>query len=160
MLLAKGHEVGVVSSDPIGLTRFTRGVTRWHSISAFSTDPLGWLDTAIDIYGAEGYDVLFPTQEQAAVLAARPQQLADSGVVTAVPAFESLLTVQDKVSATATLSRLGIAQPDSRVISSRDELAALERFPVYVKTPIGTATTASPHVATLKKTWKKRGENS
>ena len=140
ILWAKGNEVGVVSSDPIGLTRFTRGVARWHAISAFSSDPLKWLDTAIDIYRTEGYDLLFPTQEQAAVLAARPQQLADAGVVTAVPDFDSLLAVQDKLSATATLTRLGLAQPDSHVVSSRGDLAAWDRFPVYVKTPIGTAT--------------------
>jgi glutathione synthase/RimK-type ligase-like ATP-grasp enzyme len=140
ILWAKGHEVGVVSSDPIGLTRFTRSVKHWHSISAFSTDTVKWLDTAIDVYRTEGYDLLFPTQEQVAVLAARPRQLADARVVTAVPTFESLLAVQDKLAATATLNRLGLAQPDSHVVTSRNELSAWDRFPVYVKTPIGTAT--------------------
>jgi glutathione synthase/RimK-type ligase-like ATP-grasp enzyme len=140
ILWAKGHAVGVVSSDPIGLTRFTRSVQHWHAISAFSTDPLRWLDTAIDVYRTEGYDLLFPTQEQVAVLAARPRQLANAEVVTVVPTFESLLAVQDKLASAATLNRLGLAQPDSHIVRDRNELSVWDRFPVYVKTPIGTAT--------------------
>ncbi len=140
LLWAKGHDVGVLSCDPLGLTRFTRSVKRWHPIVAFGSDPLGWLDTALDIYQTDGYDLLFPTQEQTAVLAAYPQQLANAGVITAVPTFESILAVQDKLAARATLRRLGLTQPESEILTSRDELAAWDRFPVYIKTPIGTAT--------------------
>lgn len=140
LLRAKGHDVGVLSCDPRGLTRFTRSVTSWYPIVAFGSAPLEWLDTALDIYQAEGYDLLFPTQEQVAVLAARPKQLADAGVITGVPAFESILAVQDKVAARATLSRFDLPQPESEVLTSSDELAAWNRFPVYIKTPIGTAT--------------------
>lgn len=139
LLVGGGHDVGVASSDPIGLTRFTRGV-RWHRISPFAADPMGWLDSAIDIYRTHSYDVLFPTQEQVAVLAARPTQLRDAGVATAVPSFASLGAVQDKLAARTTLQRLDLPQPDATVLTGTEELAAWDRFPVYVKTPIGTAT--------------------
>ena len=141
LLWRKGHNVGVVSSDPIGLTRFTRAVRRWHRIEPFGTDPLAWLDTVCDLYRSNDYDLLFPTQEQVAVLAAFPQRLAEAGVATAVPTFATLLAVQDKIAARATLQRLGLTQPRSEIVTTIEELAAWDRFPVYVKTPIGTATT-------------------
>lgn len=141
LLRGKGHDVGVVSCDPLGLTRFTAGVRRWHRVGAFGVDPLGWLDSVLDVYRTNDYDLLFPTQEQVAVLSSCPQRLIDAGVMTVVPAFSALLDVQDKLAARATLQRLGITQPESAVVTSTDELAAWDRFPVYIKTPIGTATT-------------------
>ena len=47
----------------------------------------------LGVYRAGGFDVLFPTQEQVAVLAA-----VQPPVVTAVPAFGALARVQDKIS--------------------------------------------------------------
>jgi hypothetical protein len=88
------------------------------------------------VYQGGGFDLLFPTQEHVAVLAA-----ARPPVVTAVPDFEALARVQDKISAHATLASLGLPQPRSLVV---DSAAALERwhgFPVFRKTPVGTATT-------------------
>ena len=58
--------------------------------------------------------MLLPTQEQVAVLAAFPARLAARGVRTAVPGFEALCAVQDKLSAFATLSRLGL--PNRRAL--------------------------------------------
>ena len=146
LLWWKGHDVGVVSSDPIGLTRFTRTVRRWHRIGAFATDPMAWLDTVCDLYRSNDYDLLFPTQEQVAVLSAFPQRLAEAGISTAVPKFASLLAVQDKIAARATLQRLGLPQPRSEVITTIEDLASWDRFPAYVKTPIGTTTTGVHHV--------------
>jgi hypothetical protein len=139
-LHALGHTVGVLSSDPLALTRFTRTVHAWHRTPPFGSSPFAWLDAAIDIMRRHGYDLLFPTQEQVTVLswAAGTNRLDD--VMTIVPPFDSLRAVQDKIAARATLERLGIPQPPSVVLRDLDELSGWDEFPVFIKTPIGTAT--------------------
>ena len=104
-------------------------------------DPLGWLDAALAVYRASGFDLLFPTQEQVAALAHSAGRLAEAGVRTAVPSFEAVRAVQDKVSASAALRALGIPQPQTAFLGSADDLRAWPSLPVFVKVPIGTATT-------------------
>jgi biotin carboxylase len=129
-----GHAVDAVTPDSLCLCRFTRHVGRVRPVPAYGGDPFAWLEAAIEIYGAGGYDVLFPTQEQVAVLAAMPQRLRTAGIATAVPPFGALCAVQDKISAAATLLRLGLPQPLSAVGPD-----GWDHFPAYVKQPIGTA---------------------
>src|SRR5438045_4009805 len=136
-----GRRVEVLSPDPLCLCRFTRHVRRVHRVPAYGEDPFGWLDAALDVYRARRIDVLLPTQEQVAVLSRCRERLLDAGVRTAVPGFEALRAVQDKVSAFETLTRLGIPQPPSAVARSREAVHAWRAFPSFVKAPIGTATT-------------------
>jgi glutathione synthase/RimK-type ligase-like ATP-grasp enzyme len=138
-LRAAGHEVGVLSSDPIFLTRFTNATSAWHRVPPFGPDPFGWLDAAVRVHHEHRYDLLFPTQEQVTVLAASAERLRRDEVATIVPPFEALAAVQDKVSAAATLERLELPQPPSTVLSDHDALAAFDGFPVFLKLPIGTA---------------------
>ena len=138
-LMASGHEVGVLSSDPIFLTRFTRATSAWHRVPAFGPDPFGWLDAALDIYHRHGYHLVFPTQEPVTVLAAEAERLQQEGVRTAVPPFAALAAVQSKVAAKATLDRLGLPQPPTMVLADVAAIDAFEGFPVFVKAPIGTA---------------------
>jgi predicted ATP-grasp superfamily ATP-dependent carboligase len=135
-----GHEVHVLSSEPFCLTRFTRRVRRIWAAPPHGDDPLGWLEAALGAYEKSGAEVLFPTQEQVAVLSACRERLVASQVRTAVPSFEALRSLQDKVSAFATLQRLGLPQPDGAALSSLAEAEHWSRFPVYRKEPIGTAT--------------------
>jgi hypothetical protein len=129
-----GHVVEALAPDPFCLCRFTRHVRRIRPVPVYGVDPLAWLDAALEIYRSGRFDVLFPTQEQVAVLASAPERLRAAGVVTAVPPFAALAAVQDKVSAFHTLTRLGIPQPDSSV-----RMDGWTTFPAYVKQPIGTA---------------------
>ncbi len=124
------------------LCRFTRHVRRVHRVPSYGADPLGWLDAALAVYRAGGFDVLFPTQEQVAVLSHSAGRLAAGGVRTAVPPFEALRALQDKVSAAATLGALGIPQPQTAFLRTAEELRQWGTFPVFIKTPIGTATAA------------------
>ena len=48
-LAAAGHVVGVLSPEPLALTRFTRTVRHSHRVPVYGTDPLGWLDAALAI---------------------------------------------------------------------------------------------------------------
>ena len=133
-LWSAGHRVECLAPDPFCLCRFTRHVHRIRRVPAYGPNPLRWLNAALAIYESGHFDVLFPTQEQVAVLAAVPGRLRDSGVMTAVPPFSALVAVQDKLSAFATLSRLGVPQPPTGA-----GVAGWTQFPAYVKEPIGTA---------------------
>jgi biotin carboxylase len=146
-LSTTGHAVAVLTPDPLALTRFTRHVRKVHRVPAYGTDPFLWLDRAVSVYEAAGADVLLPTQEQVAVLSAAAERLTRLGVATAVPPFDSLARVQDKLAAHRTLAELELPQPDSAIVNA-PELAAWDRLPVFVKTPIGTATTGVRHVST------------
>jgi hypothetical protein len=144
-----GHRVEVLSPDGLCLCRFTRHVRRVHRVPGYGADPLGWLDAALAVYRAGGFDVLFPTQEQVAALAHAAGRLAEGGIRTAVPPFEAVRAVQDKVSASATLGALGLPQPPTAFVGSADDLRAWRSFPVFIKVPIGTATTGVRHVGSV-----------
>src|SRR6516225_7561377 len=131
-----GHEVEILSSSKICLTRFTRHVRAVHDVPRFGLDPLGWLAAAERIAGERKSDLLFPTQEQVTVLSARQKHLR---VATIVPPFASLTRVQDKISAFRTLKGIGAPQPQSFVISSADDLREVATYPIFVKRPVSTA---------------------
>jgi hypothetical protein len=148
VLSEAGHEVEVLSSDPLCLCRFTGRVRKVHSVPAIGTDPLGWLDAALDVAARRRTDMLLPVQEQVAVMALARQRITGAGVLTAVPDFAALAQVQDKVSAFRTLTQLGLPQPPGTVITSAAELLATAEPPLYAKAPIGTASAGVRHVST------------
>ncbi|GAA0925963.1 hypothetical protein [Virgisporangium aurantiacum] len=159
LLSRAGHRVEALSPDPRCLCRFTRHVRRIHPVPAYGVDPFDWLDAALDRYAHTGADILLPTQEQVAVLSCAADRLAGAGVRTVVPPFEALARVQDKVSASATLDHLGLPQPPFQVIRDDRKLTGWENFPVYLKLPVGTATsgvrlvTDAHQLRTLPDTW-------
>jgi ATP-grasp domain len=131
-----GHEVEILSSSKICLTRFTRHVRAVHDVPRFGLDPFGWLAAAERIAGERKTDLLFPTQEQVTVLSARRKHLR---VATIVPPFASLARVQDKISAFRTLKAIGAPQPRTFVISSADDLRDVATYPMFIKRPVSTA---------------------
>ncbi len=133
---ALGHHVEILSSTPIALARFTRHVRAVHAVPRFGLDPFGWLEAAEHIAETRAIDLLLPTQEQAAVLSARERCLR---VATIVPPFPSLARLQDKISAYRTLSEIGAPQPAATIVESLADLEGIANFPVFVKRPIGTA---------------------
>jgi hypothetical protein len=141
-LAEDGHHVEALAPDWLCLCRFTRHVRRVHPVPGYGTDPLAWLDAALGVYRAGGFDVLLPTQEQVAVLSHSAGRLRAESVATAVPPWEAVRAVQDKISAAATLQALGIPQPPTAFLRSAGDLRSWSSFPVFVKTPIGTATSA------------------
>jgi hypothetical protein len=150
-LAALGHRVEVLTPDRLALARFTRYVSAVHDVPPYGPDPLRWLDAALAVLqSARGrYDVLFPTQEQVAVLSLFADRVRALGVGLAVPPFDALRQVQDKLAATRTLSQLGLPIPASVVAATRDELIARARPPVFVKLPIGTATSGVRYVDSI-----------
>ncbi len=128
-----GHVVEVVSPTRLGLCGFTRHVRRVHRVPAFGRDPEGWLSATLDVLSRGEFDVLLPTQEQVTILARDSSRLR---VPVALPSFESVLRVQDKAAQLRVLAELGLLHPDSTVTG---DVAAWNRFPIFVKAPIGTA---------------------
>jgi ATP-grasp domain len=131
-----GHEVEILSSSKICLTRFTRHVKAVHDVPRFGLDPFGWLAAAERIAGERKTDLLFPTQEQVTVLSARRKHL---GVATIVPPFAGLARVQDKISAFRMLKAIGAPQPQTFIISRADDLRDVATYPIFVKRPVSTA---------------------
>jgi glutathione synthase/RimK-type ligase-like ATP-grasp enzyme len=131
-----GHRVEVLSSSKLCLTRFTRHVRKVHIVPKFGGEPLAWFDAANAIAKATAADLLFPTQEQVTVLAARKAELA---VATIVPPFAAIMKVQDKISAFRTLQGIGAPQPQSAIIKSGGDIDKVMQFPVFIKLPISTA---------------------
>lgn len=141
-----GHDVAVAVADPVCLARFTRHVRALCRVPPFGREPLVWFDHFLDVARDGHFDVVFPTQEQVAVLSHQLPRLHGAGLATAVPPFSSLVQVHDKVSARSTLERLGIAQPPSVVVQELAELAEWTIFPAYVKSPLGTGSAGVRHV--------------
>jgi glutathione synthase/RimK-type ligase-like ATP-grasp enzyme len=129
-----GHRVEILSSTRICLARFTKHVRKVHKVPGFGSQPLAWLEAAARICRDGAVDMLFPTQEQAvsALQGALP-------VRTVVPDFDSLLTVQDKISACKTLAEVGVPQPRTIVLEGEKDIAKIERYPVFLKQPVSTA---------------------
>ena len=142
---ALGHHVEILSSTPFCLTRFTRHVRALHRVPRFADDPMAWFAAANRIARLRAIDVLLPTQEQVAVLSAQRSRLE---VATVVPDFAALRRVQDKIEAWRTLHAIGIPQPASVVVRSKNDLAAIGQFPVFVKRPISTASAGVRRAAT------------
>ena len=134
-----GHEVLAAVSDPLCLARFTRHVRHLVRVPPFGPDPFAWFDAVLERSVALGVEVVFPTQEQVAVLSHELPRLTAAGLDTAVPTFIALQSVQDKVSAHAALAAAGIAQPRSLVVRDPARLGSWTAFPCYVKAALGTA---------------------
>jgi glutathione synthase/RimK-type ligase-like ATP-grasp enzyme len=131
-----GHDVELLSSSQVCLSRFTRHVRAVHPVPRFGSDPFGWLDAVLQITKARRADLLFPTQEQVTILSAQEKRLS---VPTIVPPFAALRRVQDKVSAYRTLAEIRAPQPHTVVLRESADLENIEAFPVFLKRPISTA---------------------
>jgi hypothetical protein len=148
LLSRAGHRVEALSPDPLCLCGLTRHVRQVHRVPGLGTDPLGWLEAALEVTARRQADILLPVQEQVAVMSLARERIASAGVLTAVPDFASLRQVQDKVSAFETLTNLGLPQPRAAVVTSREALESVDQLPVFVKTPVGTASAGVRRVAT------------
>ncbi|MGD0246813.1 MAG: ATP-grasp domain-containing protein [Streptosporangiaceae bacterium] len=147
VLARTGHQVEALCPRGLSLCRMTRHVRRVHDVPAVGRDPFGWLGASLAVAERRGADVLLAVQEQVAVMALEQDRIEAAGLATAVPSFPALAQVQDKVSAYRTLDRIGVPQPPSVIAASAAELVeaagqagtAGPGRPVFVKTPIGTA---------------------
>ncbi|EXJ76498.1 uncharacterized protein A1O5_01006 [Cladophialophora psammophila CBS 110553] len=136
----KGYDVHVLCAAGLSLTKVTGWVKKTHLVPPFGPDPYAWLHSALGVMIREKIETVICTQEQVAVLSAEVDQIRSLGVGIAVPSFEAVSRVMDKISASHTLQQASVRQPESVVVGSTDELRSMtDLLPAFVKTPIGTA---------------------
>lgn len=133
-----GHQVDLVSSDPMCLGRFSRFVGRVHPAPASGADPDGYLAAVLQIVKTNRIDALIPVHEQAYLFAAARKQLPE-GLGIALAGFETFEQVQSKASFAELLTRLNVTQPATETIRSADEFATDRPYPFFVKAAFGTA---------------------
>ena len=143
-----GHAVHVLSPGPICLTRFTRRVRRVRRVPASAPGPLRWLAAALRVSEGSGRMCCCPPRSRWPCWPWPGDLLGAAGVRTVVPSFAALAQVQDKISAVGTLAAAGLAQPESAVLRTPQRRRGGTRFPVFLKLPIGTATTGVHRVST------------
>lgn len=137
-----GHTVETLSPAGMTLTRLTRWVRRTHTVPPFGDDPFAWYEAAVGVLEKYRFDMLLPVQEEITILARYPERLNALGTGIAIPPFDSLKRVQDKLASVETLRGLGLPQPPTGIAADFGELVAPRwKFPVFVKLPIGTAST-------------------
>jgi carbamoylphosphate synthase large subunit len=146
LLYQAGHRVGVLTSDRLCICGLTRSVQRVHIVPLAADGPDRWLDAAIEAFELGRYEILLPTQEEVAVLARYADRLADIAIPTIVPQFEALAAVFDKVTARATLERLGVPQPAADVVT---DIGQIDRYPAFVKLPVATGSSGVRLISSL-----------
>lgn len=134
----RGHQIEVVDPQPFCLARFSRFVRRVHRCPPLGTDPEGYRDFVFDLLAARRFDVLVPIHEQGYLLAKVQDRIAPLAAV-ALPDFESYALAVSRIGFTRLLAELGIPQPATRIVTSREALRASPVFPLVLKTEIGTA---------------------
>jgi glutathione synthase/RimK-type ligase-like ATP-grasp enzyme len=145
LLARAGHDVGVLAPDGLVLARMTGAVQRRHRVPVFGTDPLAWADAMLDVLDTGHYDVLLPTQEQVTVLSMLADEITGRGTAIAVPPFAAVRRVQDKLAAEELLAEVGLPRPRATIARTPEDLLAAVP-PVYLKAPIGTASTGVRHI--------------
>ncbi|KIX98624.1 uncharacterized protein Z520_05925 [Fonsecaea multimorphosa CBS 102226] len=101
-----GDEVHTLCAPGFSLTKVTGWVKKTHLVPQFGPDPYKWLRSALQIITEERIKTVICTQEQVAVLSAEVDQIRSLGVNIAVPSFEAVSRVIDKISASHTLHQL------------------------------------------------------
>jgi predicted ATP-grasp superfamily ATP-dependent carboligase len=145
-----GHQVELVSSNPICLGRFSRFVNRVHRVPASGVDPDGYLAAVIEIVKARNIDALIPVHEQAYLFAAAREQLP-AGLGIALADFKAFEQVQSKAGFAGLLTRLKVTQPQTDIIRSADEFVAERPTPFFVKAAFGTASAGVWRVGDLRR---------
>jgi hypothetical protein len=133
-----GHEIEILTSDPLCLGRFSKYVSAVHETPASGSDPAGYLAVVLDVIANRKIDVLMPVHEQAYLFAAARKRLP-SNVGLAVASFQSFEQVQSKERFAALLDRLGVPQPQTDMRDLNDLGGISLSYPFFVKTAFGTA---------------------
>jgi predicted ATP-grasp superfamily ATP-dependent carboligase len=134
----RGHHIEVCDPDPHCLARFSRFVRRFHRCPPLGRDPHGYLAFIVERISGGQFDVLLPIHEQG-LLFAKARHVIGRHVSIALPSFENYVRAHNKVGFSQILSEIGLSQPATRLVYSREQLFGAKRFPMIIKLPVGTA---------------------
>jgi predicted ATP-grasp superfamily ATP-dependent carboligase len=133
-----GHHVEVCDPDPHCLGRFSRFVRKFHRCPPLGADPKGYLAFILERISGGRFDVLLPIHEQGLLLAKAQAEIRRHAAI-ALPRFDSYLRAHNKLGFCEILDDLDLPQPTTQVVCGVSELTAAKRFPMVLKTPVGTA---------------------
>jgi hypothetical protein len=134
----QGHHVEVCDPDPRCLGRFSLFVRRFHRCPGLGVDPIGYVTFVLELIGRRRFDVLLPIHEQGYVLS-KTREAIESHVAVALPSHAAYQKAHSKASFSCLLSELGLPQPRTRLVGTREDVLALNRFPLILKAATGTA---------------------
>ncbi|WP_239025056.1 ATP-grasp domain-containing protein [Rhodoligotrophos defluvii] len=92
----------------------------------------------MDLLAREPFDILLPIHEQGLAFC-RLRDKLPGGAAVALPSLEAYRQVHSKAGFSRVLSELGLPQPPTQFIETRQQALSLNKFPVVLKTSIGTA---------------------
>ena len=136
--LGRNYRIDLVDPSPWCQCRFSSLVRRWVRSPCMAKDPLGYGRFVADLLQHQPYDVLFPTHEQAYLLA-KFRDAFSPYVGLALPAFEAMRRVQSKVEFRQLLAELDLPTPESCTGRCEGELQSQAQFPCYAKLAHSTA---------------------
>lgn len=123
--------------DPLCQCRFSSFVGRFIRSPSFAKQPAEFLRFLVRIVRDRQYDVVLPTHEQTYLLS-RFRDAIETRIAIAVPEFAALERLQNKASFSRLLTELGLPQPETVIVRSRNELSRPWRYPFYLKLPHST----------------------
>ena len=131
------YEIDVMDPDPLCQCRFSGFVRRFFRSPSFAKQPAEFLRFLSSHVRDKRYDVVLPTHEQTYLLSRFRDALAPYMAI-AVPDFAALEHLQNKASFSRLLAELGLPQPDTVIVRSRNELNRSWQYPFYLKLPHST----------------------
>ncbi len=133
-----GYSVEICDPNRACIGRFSRFVRRFHRCPGLGTDPEGYLAFVLDLISRDQFDVLLPVHEQG-YLFAKAQKKLTPHIAVALPSFASYERAHSKAGFSEILSELGLAQPETTLVTGPSALRGIDRFPFVLKAAIGTA---------------------
>ncbi len=134
----QGHHVEVCDPDPRCLGRFSRFVRRFHRCPGLGADPAGYVTFVLALLAKQRFDVLLPIHEQGYALSKMRREI-ENHVAVALPSHDAYQQAHSKASFSRLLDRLDLPQPRTLLIGMREDVLALDRFPLILKAATGTA---------------------
>ncbi|WP_366007118.1 hypothetical protein [Nitrobacter sp.] len=137
----QGHHVEVCDPNPCCLGRFSRLVRRFHRCPGLGIDPVGYVTFLLEILARRRFDILLPIHEQGYVLS-KTREAIENHVAVALPSHAAYQKAHSKASFSRLLSVLDLPQPRTLLFRTREDVAALDCFPLMLKAATGTASRA------------------
>lgn len=131
------YDIDVMDPDRLCQCRFSSFVGRFIRSPSFAKQPAEFLRFLVRIVRDRQYDVVLPTHEQTYLLS-RFRDAIETRMAIAVPEFAALERLQNKASFSRLLTELGLPQPETAIVRSRNELSQTWRYPFYLKLPHST----------------------
>jgi predicted ATP-grasp superfamily ATP-dependent carboligase len=101
-------------------------------------DPIGYVTFVLELIRRRRFDVLLPIHEQG-YATSKARETIENHIAVALPSHAAYQKAHNKASFSRLLSELGLPQPRTQLVRTREEMLALVRFPVILKAATGTA---------------------